>query len=89
VFVRGSEHEPELRAAHAAAARAFGQAPQADFLPHASLFYGTLTAVQKAELGREAGSGLRLSFEARTLHLWSTHGPVASWRELAVFPLRG
>jgi hypothetical protein len=26
-------------------------------------------------------------FEARSLHLWSTAGPVTTWRELGVFPL--
>jgi hypothetical protein len=86
LFVRAVEPE-ELVAAHARAAEAFGRAPDAGFLPHLSLVYGTLPEEKKRDLAHEAGSDLDTRFEARTLHLWSTAGPVASWRELAAFPL--
>lgn len=81
--------DPGLLGAHALVAQAFGRSPQPDFLPHVSLFYGTLTPEQKTSLRREAAADLRLRFDTRALHLWSTSGSVSSWRELAVFPLRG
>lgn len=75
-----------LAAAHARVAEAFGCVPDPAFLPHLSLLYGSLPEETKRDLARGAGPGLGECFEARTLHLWSTAGPVASWRELAAFP---
>lgn len=86
LFVRAAE-PAALAAAHATAARAFGRAPDPSFLPHLSLVYGTLAPERKRDLAREAASLLDVRFEARSLRLWSTAGPVASWRELEVSPL--
>jgi len=88
LFVRAAEPDL-LQAAHARTAEAFGRAPEPAFLPHLSLVYGTLAEEKKLDLAHEAGSDLDVRFEARTLHLWSTAGPVTSWRELAAFPLGG
>jgi 2'-5' RNA ligase len=76
-----------LRAAHAAASRAFGREPQADFLPHLSLVYGRLLPEQKHAVAHEAGPEVSLRFLAGQLHLWSTQGAVCEWREQAVVPL--
>lgn len=86
LFVRVAETSA-LAAAHATAARAFGRAPDPSFLPHLSLVYGTLAPERKRDLAHEAASLLDVRFEVRSLRLWSTAGPVASWRELEVFPL--
>lgn len=83
----GLDHR--LRAAHEAAARAFSREPQPDFLPHLSLIYGRLSEEQKRALAREAGAEVSVGFEAGALHLWSTEGPVADWREIGAFPLGG
>lgn len=85
LFVRVAE-PAALAAAHATAARAFGRAPDPSFLPHLSLVYGTLAPESKRDVEREAESLLDVRFEARSLRLWSTAGPVSSWRELGAFP---
>jgi 2'-5' RNA ligase len=74
-----------LRAAHATAARAFGREPDAGFLPHLSLVYGTLAPDEKRAIAQEVADDLRVRFEVRRLHLWRTDGPVAEWRELGAF----
>jgi 2'-5' RNA ligase len=85
VFVR-AELDPPLRSAHETAARGFGLPAQPDFLPHLSLVYGRLLEEQKHALAHEAGADVSMRFEASTLHLWSTAGPLAEWRALGVFP---
>jgi 2'-5' RNA ligase len=86
LFVR-VEATGALRAAHAAAARAFERDPDPEFLPHLSLVYGTLAPQRKAALGREVTAEAAGSLEIRRLHVWLTKGAVGDWRELGVFPL--
>jgi 2'-5' RNA ligase len=88
LFVRAKD-DGALRAAQATAARAFGREPDAGFLPHLSLVYGTLAPDEKRAIAQEVGAELNVRFEVRRLHLWRTAGPVADWRALAVFDLRG
>jgi hypothetical protein len=78
-----------LRAAHAAAARAFGRPPDPAFLPHLSLVYGTLPPDVKSALIAELAAAVAVTFEAARLHAWRTHGPVGVWRELGSFPFGG
>ena len=87
LFVRAVEAGP-LAAAHAKAAEATGREADPEFLPHLSLVYGTLPEEKKRDLAHEAGSDLDVRFEASTLHLWATTGPVSGWRELGSFPVR-
>ena len=87
LFLRVKD-DGRLRAAHASAARAFGREPAADFLPHLSLVYGTLTPAEKRMIARRIGDDLRLHFDVRRFHLWRTEGPVTTWRRLGVFDLR-
>jgi 2'-5' RNA ligase len=75
-----------LRAAHAAAARAFGREPDPSFLPHLSLVYGTLAPGAKRALATEAAPAAAVAFKAEHLHVWRTEGPVGDWGELAAFP---
>jgi 2'-5' RNA ligase len=86
LFVRAVE-PAALGAAHATVAGVFGRAADPAFLPHLSLVYGSLPVDRKEDLARDAGPGIDVRFEARSLRLWSTAGPVASWRELAAFDL--
>jgi 2'-5' RNA ligase len=85
LFVRATL-DATLRAAHEAVARGFAREPQADFLPHVSLVYGRLLAEHKLALAHEAGAEVSLRFTADALHVWSTQGPVAAWRELGIVP---
>jgi hypothetical protein len=86
LFARVTPSRP-LLAAHEAAARAFARAREPGYLPHVSLLYGSLSPKQKQILAREIGSEVALRFQARRLHVWSTEGPVAEWRELDVLDL--
>jgi 2'-5' RNA ligase len=85
VIALAASDEP-LRAAHAAAARAFGREPDPSFLPHLSLVYGSLAPETKRALATEAAPVAAISFEAARLHLWRTEGPVGDWREIGAFP---
>lgn len=86
LFARAALDAP-LRAAHAAAARAFGRQPDSAFLPHLSLVYGELPPKDRQRLSAELASSLVPSFEAGRLHVWRTQGAVGDWRELGVFGL--
>jgi 2'-5' RNA ligase len=85
VIALAASDEP-LRAAHAAAARAFGREPDPSFLPHLSLVYGSLAPETKRALATEAAPVAAISFEAKHLHVWRTEGPVGDWREIGAFP---
>jgi len=76
-----------LRAAHSAAARAFGRQPDPAFLPHESLVYGSLAPETKRVLIREVGTSAALDFEAARLHVWRTEGPLEDWCEVGAFRL--
>lgn len=84
-----AEKSKPLLAAHEALSRALAREPDAAFLPHLSLVYGTLGEDQKLALRHEAGSDVSLRFDARRLHAWRTGGPVADWREIAAFDFAG
>jgi 2'-5' RNA ligase len=88
LFARAEADEP-LRAAHAAAARAFDREPDPAFLPHLSLVYGTLPPVARWGLAAEVAAAVTVSFAAGRLHVWRTEGPVGDWREIGTFPFRG
>lgn len=88
LFARAVADE-SLRAAHAAAARAFDREPDPAFLPHLSLVYGTLARETKRALATELASAVAVSFEAARLRAWRTEGPVRDWRELGAFRLGG
>ena len=81
--------DPPLRAAHAAAARAFDRDPDPAFFPHLSLVYGTLAAATKRAVAAEVGPLVAASFRAGRLHVWRTDGPVGEWREIGAFALAG
>ena len=80
LFARVTPSGP-LLAAHEAAARAFAREPEPGYLPHLSLLYGSLSPNHKQILAREIGTEVALRFQARRLHVWSTEGPVAEWRD--------
>lgn len=85
LFLRVDEGDP-LRVAHAAAARAFGREPDAAFLPHLSLVYGTLSPGAKRALCEELAGASGCGFEAAALHVWRTEGAVDEWRQIGALP---
>jgi 2'-5' RNA ligase len=88
LFAVADPDEP-LRAAHAAAARAFGREPDPAFVPHLSLVYGTLAPEVKRSLVVELTDETPLAFESARIHAWRTEGPVRDWRALGAFRLGG
>ena len=88
LFARAVLDDP-LRAAHAAAARAFDREPDPAFFPHLSLVYGALPAATKRQVAAEVTPLVVGSFPARRLHVWRTDGPVGEWREIGAFDLAG
>ena len=76
-----------LRGAQERTARAFAREPEASFLPHVSLVYGSLLPEQKAAVTEELRALGALSFEVGRLHVWRTEGRVPDWRELGAFAL--
>lgn len=84
LFARAAADAP-LVSAHAAAARAFGRAPDPAFLPHLSLVYGALEPDAKRLLAAALRGAVELAFEARRLHVWRTEGPPGDWHELGSF----
>lgn len=86
LFARAESDGP-LRAAHAAAARAFDREPDPAFLPHLSLVYGTLLPEAKRSLAAEVAAEAVSSFEAGSLHVWRTQGPADDWHEIGAFGL--
>lgn len=83
LFARVTPSAP-LLATHEAAARAFGREREPAYLPHLSLLYGALPAEEKQRLAREIDCEVDLLFQARSLHVWRTEGPVAEWCEVGV-----
>ena len=84
LFLR-AHPRPALRDAYERAARRFGREPEPSFDPHLSLLYGSLDAPLKAALVRELAGDATTRFDAHSLHVWLTHGPVGEWRPLGAF----
>jgi 2'-5' RNA ligase len=90
LFAEVEPTEPVM-AANVEARVAFGVEGGEAYAPHLSLAYadGTPAAFEdlKGEALRAGVAGVR--FEARTLELWRTAGPVADWRLAGSFPILG
>lgn len=84
-----AERNVELLAAHRLACECFGKPPAADFMPHLSLVYGTLSREQKERLIDEIGRRFDVSFRADSISLCLPSGPPPHWRLRGPFPLTG
>ena len=73
------EPGPELLALHEAARGAFGRGDDPPYVPHLSLMYGTPPPASVVEERRPSAPA---GFEARTLDVYSTEGPVQSWHRV-------
>jgi hypothetical protein len=84
------ELEPpaELLQAHALAEAAFGRLHHERLAAHLSIVYGDVPRPRKEAIVAEIGE-LGLRFEAESLHVVRTEGPVADWYEAGRFHLCG
>jgi 2'-5' RNA ligase len=73
------EPSPELLALHEAARGAFGRGDDPPYVPHLSLMYG---APPPVPVVKELRPSAPAAFEARTLDVYSTEGPVESWHRV-------
>lgn len=89
-FYAAVEPTPELLDAHRESCDVFAMQPAEPFEPHLSLLYGRIDAPTKAQLARELGGRLNLSFTAPRVHLVNACEavPAARWRTLHEAPLR-
>jgi len=86
LFAHAGPVEP-LREAHEAACRTFSRNPDVEFMPHLSLLYGNFPQTMKKDIMADLGPRLDVQFEARTLYLFHTEGPVRDWRRVERFGL--
>ncbi len=81
------EPATSLRDAHALAAKTFGVPPDADYLPHLSLVYGSLDAAEKDRIAAAAVAEVPPTITLTAIEVWRTEGPVGEWRLRRRFPL--
>lgn len=86
LFVR-VEKTPEVMAANTRAREVFGKRNDAEYMPHLSLMYGSLTPVTKHNIISSIGREFNAAFEAKSIHLYLTQGEVKDWRRVREFPL--
>ncbi len=85
LFVHIKETSPVMRAG-AVARQVFGR-ENGTYLPHLSLLYGNFTPEVKESIIGKIGKSLDYEFEAKSIFVYSTYGPTATWRRLGEFPM--
>ena len=85
LFIR-AEKTKELIRANNIAREAFNFKPDPEYMPHLSLMYGDLSSKTKEEILADLGKEFDLSFEVRSIHLFSTTGEVKDWYRIKEFP---
>jgi 2'-5' RNA ligase len=89
LFIRAKQ-SVKLAHLYTQARRIFQFEPQREYKPHLSLLYADLSREQKQQITdmlQTRLQGLPHSFMARTVHLYSTEGPVETWQQIESFPL--
>ena len=87
LFVRAEETK-EVIAANERAREIFGRRDDASYMPHLSLLYGDFPAETKEEIISDIGNCFDISFEVKSIHLFSTAGEPKDWHRVGEFPLR-
>jgi 2'-5' RNA ligase len=88
LFLR-AEKSVELLAAHQFACERLGQPPEAEFMPHLSLVYGTLHQTMKEKLIVEIDPWFPKTLLADRVCLCPIIGPPGAWKLVGPFPLKG
>jgi 2'-5' RNA ligase len=84
-----AERSPPLLAAHEIASAHLGRLPEADFMPHLSLIYGSLPPEQKRKIVDEIAGRFDAAFQVDRMGLCLPDGPPERWRVLRTFALTG
>lgn len=58
-----------------------------DFMPHLSLMYGDFDSETKEKILANLGKEFNISFEVKSIHLFSTTGEVKDWYKIKEFSL--
>lgn len=81
LYLRVAE-EDDLMAAHREALRQFGGTIDPSFMPHLSLFYGTLSPGSRTAIAARLETWRHLACRADRLRLVATGGGPPSWRDV-------
>ncbi|GHO41965.1 2'-5' RNA ligase family protein [Ktedonospora formicarum] len=83
------EASEEVMSAYQRAKSLFPNVTKPEYMPHLSLLYGDFSVETKKEIISMIGESFTDTFEATTLYLYRTQGPVSDWQRIGAFPLRG
>ena len=72
---------------HQRASLLLGRSPDRGFLPHLSLVYGSLSAIEKEVLASDLRLPMSIEFVVDALDLFSTEGEPRQWRRIGHFPI--
>jgi len=86
LFIR-AEKTDELIQVNDIAREIFARKSDPEYLPHSSLIYGNFDSEIKEKILTNLGKEFNLSFEVKSLHLFSTTGEIKDWYEIKEFPL--
>lgn len=87
LFIR-AEKTRELIQASDVAREIFNRKSDPDYMPHLSLMYGDINPEIKEKILANLGKEFNLSFEIKSIHLFSTTGEVKDWYKVKESPLK-
>lgn len=87
LFIR-AERSKEVIEVNNIAREIFNLNPNLEYMPHLSLMYGDLSPETKEEILADLGKEFDISFEVKSIHLFSTTGEVKDWYRVKEFFLK-
>lgn len=86
LFIR-AEKSKEVIEANNIAREVFNLKPDPEYMPHLSLMYGDFDSETKERILADLGKEFDLSFEIKSIHLFSTTGEVKDWHRIKEYLL--
>ena len=87
LFIR-AEKTKEIIEANNITRETFDQKSNPEYLPHLSLMYGNFSPEIKEKVLTNLGKQFNISFEVKSVHLFSTTGEVKDWHKIKEFLLK-
>jgi len=81
LFIR-AEKTKEIIKANNIAREIFNLNSDPEYMPHLSLMYGNLSSETKEKILADLGKEFNISFEVKSIHLFSTTGEVKAWSKV-------